>query len=395
MNLPKDRKDDYSKSAQKKRLDFLYQKSGFKIKHLADSAVDPRLTKGNIENFIGFSQVPVGVIGPLKIIGKYASGEYYVPLSTTEGALISSFNRGARVITLSGGANVAVVRDHIQRAPFFILKNLFQAQEFVEWVGNNFSMLQEVAESTTNNGKLLSYHPFIQGKVVYLRLNFSTGDAMGMNMITKASLEVCNFISSQFPVIRYSLESNMAVDKKPAHINSILGRGKTVSSEVIIKKKILSKYLHTTAIEIERTYHKQVIGGLLAGALGANGHYANGIAALFLACGQDLANISESCVGYTNAEALDGGDLYVSVNLPSLVAGTVGGGVSLPTQRECLEMLDCYGTGKSKKFAEIVAATALAGEISLAASIVAGDFVSAHEKYGRNKPKPDVSQVIT
>jgi hydroxymethylglutaryl-CoA reductase (NADPH) len=394
MNLPKDRKDDYSKSAQKKRLDFLHQKSGFKIRHLAEGTVDPQLTKGNIENFIGFSQVPVGAIGPLKINGKYASGEYYVPLSTTEGALISSFNRGARVITLSGGANVAVVRDHIQRAPFFILKNLFQAQEFVEWIGNNFSLLQEVAESTTNNGKLLSYHPFIQGKVVYLRLNFSTGDAMGMNMVTKASLEVCKFISSQFPVIRFSLESNMAVDKKPAHINSILGRGKTVSSEVIIKKKIISKYLHTTAIEIERTYHKQVIGGLLAGALGANGHYANGIAALFLACGQDLANISESCVGYTSAEAIDG-DLYVSVNLPSLVVGTVGGGVSLPTQRECLELLGCYGTGKSKKFAEIVAATALAGEISLAASIVAGDFVSAHEKYGRNKPKQDVSQVIT
>lgn len=392
MNLPKNRKDDYSEDAIKKRIEFLNSQNGHKVTQLSKSHIDPQLTKGNIENIIGFTQVPVGAIGPLKINGDYANGEYYVPLSTTEGALISSFNRGARVITQSGGANVIVVRDSIQRAPFFELENLFQARNFVDWVKKHFVLLQQIAQSTTNHGKLLSYHSFIQGKVVFLRLNFSTGDAMGMNMITKASHEICEYIAGNFPIKKYSLESNMAVDKKPAHINSILGRGKTVSSEVVIKKNILSKYLHITANQIESTYHKQVAGGNLAGALGVNGHYANGIAALFLACGQDLANISESCVGYTSVEAM-GEDLYVSVNLPSLVVGTVGGGVSLPTQKECLEIIGCYGTGKSKKFAEIVAATALAGEISLAASIVAGDFVAAHEKYGRNKPKQDVHQI--
>ncbi len=392
MNLPKNRKDDYSDDAIRKRIEFLHSLNGNKLTHITQSNVDPKLTKGNIENIIGFTQVPVGVIGPLKVNGEHAEGEFYVPLSTTEGALISSFNRGARVITLSGGANVAVVRDSIQRAPFFELENLLRAREFVKWIEKKFLWLQQIAQTTTNNGKLLSYHAFIQGKVVFLRFNFSTGDAMGMNMVTKATQEVCKYIAGHFPIVRYSLESNMAVDKKPAHINSILGRGKTVSSEVVVKKNILSKFLHTTAKEIEKSYHQQVLGGILAGALGANGHYANGIAALFLACGQDLANISESCVGYTSLEAIDG-DLYIAVNLPSLVVGTVGGGVSLPTQRECLEIMGCYGTGKSKKFAEIVAATALAGEISLAASIVAGDFVSAHEKYGRNKPQQDVPQV--
>jgi hydroxymethylglutaryl-CoA reductase (NADPH) len=392
MNLPKNRKDDYSEEAISRRIKYLHEYSGFEATQLTQSTIDPQLTKGNIENLIGFTQVPVGAIGPLKINGDHAKGEYYVPLSTTEGALISSFNRGARVITLSGGANVAIVRDSIQRAPFFELENLFKAREFIEWIGKQFVWLQQIAQSTTNNGKLLSYNAFMQGKIVFLRLNFSTGDAMGMNMITKATHEVCKYISGHFPIKHYSLESNMAVDKKPAHINSILGRGKTVSAEVVIKKNILSKFLHTSAQQIEKDYQRQVTGSFLAGTLGLNGHYANGIAAMFLACGQDLANISESCVGYSSVEAIDG-DLYVSVNLPSLVVGTVGGGVSLPTQRECLELIGCYGTGKSKKFAEIVAATALAGEISLEASIVAGDFVSAHEKYGRNKPKQDVPQI--
>ena len=392
MNLPKDRKDNYSQDAIHKRIKYLHEYSGFEPKQLPQSTIDPKLTKGNIENIIGFTQVPVGAIGPLKINGDHAKGDFYVPLSTTEGALIASFNRGARVISLSGGANVAVIRDSIQRAPFFELENLFRAREFMKWIGKQFVWLQQIAQSTTNNGKLLDYHAFLQGKVVFLRLNFSTGDAMGMNMITKATQEVCKYIAGHFPIVRYSLESNMAVDKKPAHINSILGRGKTVSAEVLVKKNILSKYLHTTAKEIEKAYHHQVTGSFLAGTLGVNGHYANGIAALFLACGQDLANISESCVGYSSLETI-GDDLYVSVNLPSLVVGTVGGGVSLPTQRECLEIMGCYGTGKSKKFAEIVAATALAGEISLEASIVAGDFVSAHEKYGRNKPKQDVPQI--
>jgi hydroxymethylglutaryl-CoA reductase (NADPH) len=309
-----------------------------------------------------------------------------VPLSTTEGALIASYNRGSRVITLSGGANVVVVNDSIQRAPFFELENVFKARDFVKWIEENFTFIKQVAESTTNHGKLLNFQSFIQGKIVFLRLNFSTGDAMGMNMISKASKEICDYIISGYPVVRYGLESNMAVDKKPAFLNSITGRGKTVTAEVVVKGDIISRFLHTTAREIDRAYRQQVMGAVLSGVLGMSAHLVNGISAIFLACGQDIANIIESAVGFTYCEA-EGDDLYVSVNLPSLVVGTVGGGVSLPTQRECLELISCYGSGKSRKFAEIVAATALAGEISLAASLVAGDFIDAHEKYGRNRPQ--------
>ncbi len=385
MKLPKDRDNNYSRSVMEQRASYLSELSNHPISHLTSGSVDPELTRGNIESIIGFAQVPVGVIGPLRINGEHASGDFYVPLSTTEGALISSYNRGARAISLSGGVNVVVTNDGIQRAPYFVLENVFKAKEFVGWIDKNFSILQGICAGTTNHGKLESFQSFLHGRTVYLRLHFSTGDAMGMNMVTKASCEICHYIVANFPVELYAIESNMAVDKKPAHINSIMGRGKTVTAEIFMKKAIISRFLRTTAKDIDDAYRRQVAGGQMAGIVGSNGHIANGLAAVFLACGQDLGNIAESCMGYIYTEAM-GDDLYISLKLPSLIIGTVGGGVSLPTQRECLEIIGCYGTGKAKKFAEVVTATLMAGEISLAASVVAGDFVSAHEKYGRNKP---------
>ena len=385
MKLPKDRDNDYSRNVIGQRTSFLSELSNYPISHLTSGSVDPELTRGNIESIIGFAQVPVGVIGPLRINGEHATGDFYIPLSTTEGALVASYNRGARAISLSGGVNVVVTDDGIQRAPYFVLENVFKAKEFVRWIDKNFSTLQEISARTTSHGKLESFQSFLHGKTVYLRLHFSTGDAMGMNMITRASHEICHYIIANFPIENYAIESNMAVDKKPSHINSIMGRGKTVTAEVFMKKAVIGRFLRTTAKGIDDAYRRQVAGGQMAGIVGSNGHIANGLAAIFLACGQDLANVAESCMGYIYTEVM-GDDLYVSLKLPSLIIGTVGGGVSLPTQRECLEIMGCYGTGKAKKFAEVVAATLMAGEISLAASVVAGDFVAAHEKYGRNKP---------
>ncbi|TVR29809.1 MAG: hydroxymethylglutaryl-CoA reductase [Spirochaetaceae bacterium] len=383
--LPKNRQNDYSREAIRGRIEKLSTLNGRPLKYLEQSAVDPELTKGNIENIIGFSQVPVGIIGPLAVNGSHARGEFYVPLSTTEGALVASYHRGARAITMSGGANVLLYRDMIQRAPLFVLENVFKAAEFIEWFDSNFDVLQKIAGDTTAHGALESYHSFIQGRIVFIRLNYSTGDAMGMNMATKATHEMCNYIDKNFAVERYVIESNLAVDKKPSAINTILGRGKSVTAEAFFTEKVLSRLLRTTATEIDLAYKRQVAGGLIGGVLGSSGHVANGLAAIFLACGQDMANLSESCVGHIYTE-VTGNDLYVSLNMPSLIIATIGGGVSLPTQKECLEIMDCYGDGKAGKFAEIVAATLLAGEISLAASLVAGDFVSAHEKYGRNRP---------
>jgi hydroxymethylglutaryl-CoA reductase (NADPH) len=384
--LPKNRKNDYSREAIRDRIEKLSGMNGSPLKYLEQSPVDPGLTRGNIENIIGFSQVPVGIMGPLAVNGIHARGEFFVPLSTTEGALVASYNRGARAITMSGGANVVVYRDMIQRAPYFVLADVFKAIEFLDWFDVSFKTFQKIAANTTSHGKLESYNPFMQGRIVLIRMNFSTGDAMGMNMITKASHEICKYIEHHFPVENCVLESNLAVDKKPSAVNTILGRGKSVTAEVLFTERVITRLLRTTSREIDLAYRRQVAGGQLGGVLGSNGHVANGLAAVFLACGQDMANISESCVGYIYTEAV-GNDLYVSLNMPSLIIGTVGGGVSLPTQKECLEIMDCHGDGKAGKFAEIVTATLLAGEISLAASLVAGDFVIAHEKYGRNRPE--------
>jgi hydroxymethylglutaryl-CoA reductase (NADPH) len=386
MGIPKVRENDYSRKGMQARAEFLSRLSGSGLKTLQSSAVDPASTKGNIENIIGFAQVPVGVIGPLRVNGEHAKGKFYVPLSTTEGALVASYNRGAMAVSLSGGVNVAVISDKIQRAPLFVLENVFKAKAFVAWVDSHFEKLREVASQTTNHGMLTGYKPFIHGCMVYLRLEFSTGDAMGMNMITLASHKICQYIEGQHPGIEYMIESNMAVDKKPSWINAVMGRGKTVTAEVLFPERVLSRVLKTTARDIDLAYHRQATGGQMAGILGSNGHVANGVAALFLACGQDLGNVSESCTGMIHTETR-GKDLYVSLHLPSLIVGTVGGGTSLPTQRECLEIMGCYGEGKVMKFAEIAAAAIMAGEISLAAAVVAGDFVTAHEKYGRNRPK--------
>lgn len=383
--IPKDPRNNYTREIIKKRLDFLSHLIDKPVTAIGAYSIDPQLTRGNIENLTGFVQVPIGLIGPLKINGENAAGDYIIPMATTEGALIASYNRGAAIISLAGGTNVVSLQDNIQRAPYFIFKDIKTAKKFLDWLEQNFPVIKQIAESTTQYGKLHDYRAYLVGNMVFVRLEYTSGDAMGMNMITKATYEVCNYITDNFEIDHYIIESNMAVDKKPAHINMILGRGKGVSADVLINKRIIQRFLGCTPKAIESVHKRGSIGNTIAGVIGGSFHFANGIAAIFLACGQDMANVSESCVGVNQMEVRQG-DLYVSIYLPSLVIATVGGGTSLPTQRECLEIIGCYGEGKVNKFTEIIAAALLAGEISLAGSIAAGDFTQAHEKYGRNHP---------
>jgi len=384
--LPKDSRDDHSRAIIAKRQDHLSQVADVTFDAVGGSTIDPQLTRGNIENLIGFAQVPMGVVGPLRIDGEHAKGDFFVPMATTEGALVASYNRGARVLTLSGGVRVVSTRDTIQRAPYFVLRDIKRAKAFTLWLRAHFDELHSIVAKSTRHGKLQDFSTYLIGRSVYVRFEYSTGDAMGMNMITKATQDVCRYIASQFEVVKWVIESNMAVDKKPAQIHMVLGRGKSVSAEALIPAQILRRFLGTTAAELASNIRSQMIGNAIAGVIGCTYQFANGVSAIFLACGQDLANISESAIGAVNFED-QAGDLYVSAYLPSIVVGTVGGGTGLPTQREALRIMDCQGAGKACKFAEIVAATLLAGEISLAAAVAAGDFVSAHEKYGRNRPE--------
>ena len=344
----------------------------------------------NIENPIGAVQIPLGIAGPLKIEGDYAKGEYFIPLATTEGALVAGVNRGCKAITLSGGAKAKILYDGMTRAPLFWTPDVETAIELVNWVKENFNEIKREAESTTRYGKLERIEPYIMGNNVWLRFIYKTGDAMGMNMVTIATDKACKYIMKNFPKqIKYiALSGNMCTDKKPALINMLHGRGKTIVAEAIVKRDVVEEVLKTTPEDIvEVNIRKNLLGSARAGSLSFNAHYANIIAAIFIATGQDAAQVVESSMGYTWAE-MRNNDLYISVTLPSLEVGTVGGGTHLPTQREALEILGVFGGGdppgvNAKKFAEIVASAVLAGELNLLAALAAGHLAEAHLRLGR------------
>ncbi len=372
---------------------YLEKKYGVSLSAIGSTIIDFEELKGrNIENPIGAAQIPIGVAGPLKINGEHAVGEYYVPLATTEGALVASVSRGCKAITLSGGAHAYVLSDHMTRAPLFRLPNAARAIEFIDWIKENFDRIKEVAESGTRHGRLIDITPFMIGNNVWLRFKFKTGDAMGMNMVTIATDRACRYIIENFTdADLIALSGNMCTDKKPTYINILMGRGKTVVAEAVLKKDVVENTLKTTVDEmINVNIRKNMLGTSYAGGLGANAHAANIVAAIFIATGQDVAQVVESSIAYTWMEKTGEGDLYASVTLPSLEVGTVGGGTRLPTQFEALKLLGVAGSGdppgsNAVKFAEIVASTVLAGEINLVAAIAAGHLARAHERLGRGK----------
>ncbi|MFP3346396.1 MAG: hydroxymethylglutaryl-CoA reductase (NADPH) [Sulfolobaceae archaeon] len=344
----------------------------------------------NAENVIGAVQVPMGVIGPLRVNGDYARGEFYVPLATSEGALIASVNRGAKAVTLSGGTRVKIIFDGMARAPVFKLDSIIDVVDFIDWVKRHYEDLKHIAESTTSHGKLISVEPYVLGNNVWLRFIYDTGDAMGMNMATIATEKVCEYIEENFGRARcLAVSGNMCSDKKQSIVNSLHGRGKTVVAEALIPNDIITKVLKSDKNLIhEVNLRKNWAGGARAGTFFQyNAHFANIIAAIFLATGQDMAQVVESSSGYTWTEVRENG-IYISVTLTSLEVGTVGGGTRLPTQREALSIMGVYGSGNppgsnAKKFAEIIASTVLAGELNLLSALANKELGKAHLKLGR------------
>ena len=385
IRIPRDKTNDYSDEWAAKRREFIKAKTGADLKHTGQYSIDPKGLPGNIENFIGVLQMPVGIAGPIRINGEAAQGDFYIPLATTEGTLVASYSRGMRVINECGGVKTTVVEQFMQRAPAFIFDDAREAREFGQWVKDNFAGIKKAAETTTSIGKLIHIQQWNVSKTLYLRFNFTTGDAAGQNMVGKATFVACEWISKQVPGCRYLLSGNMDTDKKHSHLNTLHTRGKRVIAEVVVKKEVLKSIMKVDTRTLAKATVMANTGAMLAGAAYNGPHSANGIASIFAATGQDEANVVESHAGLLSTELLDNDDFYMSVTLPSLICATYGGGTGLPTQRECLEILGCYGTGKANKFAEIVAATVLAGDISLASAVIAGDWVSSHDQMGRNK----------
>ncbi|MEP1447411.1 MAG: hydroxymethylglutaryl-CoA reductase [Paraglaciecola sp.] len=384
--IPRNTMNDHSHEWAEKRRQFLTEKTGATLDNTGHYSVDPGQLPGNVENFIGVVQLPVGIAGPIQINGEHANGLFYVPLATTEGTLVASYSRGMRVINECGGVKTTVVEQFMQRAPAFIFADAREAREFGHWVTEHFHEIKAAAEVTTSIGQLEHIQQWSVSKTKYLRFNYTTGDAAGQNMVGKATLAACEWITANYPhECEYLLSGNMDTDKKHSHLNVLHSRGKRVIAEVVLKKSVLKKIMKVDTKTLARATVLANTGAMMAGAAYNGPHSANGIASLFIATGQDEANVVESHAGLLAHELLDNGDIYMSVTLPSLIVATYGGGTGLPTQKECLELLGCYGQGKANKLAEIVAATVLAGDISLGCAVIGGHWVSSHDKLGRNR----------
>ncbi len=386
--LPYSKINDYTEEQAAQRRATVTSAKGIHFKHLSQYSFSPEVVAGNIENFAGVAQIPIGFAGPLLINGEQAKGEYYVPLATTEGTLVASYNRGMKIARLAGGITTTVVDDAMNRAPVFIFKNALLARNFGEWINKNFQQIKAKTEETTRVGKLLNIEQYPVGKMRWLRFNYSTGDAAGQNMVTKATRNATEWILAQDleGLENFSLAAGLDTDKKHSLLNALSTRGKKVVAEITLPKALMEEVLHISAKKLYYLRRLSGMGAVLSGSVNNGAHSSNGITAMFIATGQDVANVAESSSAYYFGEILENGDYYYSITIPALIVATYGGGTGLPTQRECLEMMDCYGTGKVKKLAEIMAAVVLCGELSLGAAVAADEWVSSHEQYGRNRP---------
>ena len=377
----------FGEEEKQARLKFLEERCGFNPEYIrGDKQIqDPRYYKGNIENFIGLTQVPTGLAGPLLINGTVAQGDYYIPLATTEGALVASYNRGAKATRLSGGVTSVCTTEGVQRTPVWKFKSLPEVGQFIFWLLQQTEQLKNIVAEHSRHAQLQELKLNMEGNHVLSIFEYTCGEAAGQNMITICTDAICRYIIQHTPIQPESwyVESNYSGDKKATAVSFSSVRGKKVTSEAVIKKAVVEDVLKSTPEDIAAYWQTSVVAASQSGSIGLQGHVANGLTALFLACGQDVACVSEAYVGITRIEVNRDGDLYITVTLPSLVVGTVGGGTALPTQNECLRILECNGKGSARKFAEICGAVALAGELSIAAALASGQFSNAHKLYRR------------
>lgn len=418
-------------SSAQKRREFLEKELGIKLDNIGSFSFTEDQTAGrNIENLIGAAQIPLGVAGPLRIhssvILRESSTEgsltnvsptfvgdsslaslrgrsglvarndkmgkdYYIPLATTEGALVASVSRGCKTVTQSGGVSVYIEQVGITRGPVFKVNNIKEGLRTKEWIDNHIQELADATEQTSHHLTLKKIDCRLVGRNLFARFYYDTQDAMGMNMATIATQQAANLIEKKTGAKCVSISGNFCIDKKPAWLNFISGRGKRVWAEIVLNKTLVRQTLKTTPQKIaEVVYRKCLLGSIMSGSLGFNAHFANIIAANFAATGQDLAHIGESSLGITTAEVLENGDLYFSIYLPSLVVGTVGGGTHLPTQQEALKTMKVSSV---LEYAQVLGGAVLAGELSLIASLAEGSLAKAHKKLGR-KGKIDKMRTI-
>ncbi len=368
------------------------ERTGAALRSLSHAVFTADDVRGNVENVIGAAQLPVGVAGPLVVNGEHARGVFYVPFATTEGTLVATYLHGMRAVAKAGGVNACVVGDQLDISPVFVTRDMASARAVAEWTQEHVLDLREAAESTTRHGRLIDIHAHVLGRETLVQFAFSTGDAMGMNMVNIAVARAAQLIADTLGVERWYLLSNYSSDKKPAAINLHRAYGKEVLADVRIPGYVVRNFLGATAEQIVDYVRSAQQASMHTGMLGFNAHFANGLAAIYIACGQDAAQVVNASIGFVTGDVVGDGDLYASVRLPNIVVGTVGGGTGLPTQRECLALLDCAGEGRARKFAEIVGATLLCGELGIGSALANGRFAKAHEAHRRLTAPPNRTQ---
>ena len=370
----------YANEDTDKRLDWLSDKIGFNYD--TDLSTTPEDLKGIIENHIGFMKIPMAVAGPLKIEGKYANGEYYVPICTLEGTLALSMTRGMIATHRCDGIRVSHIKQELSRAPVFTFDNLNKSADFMSWIDKNFKEIKSVAESTTNHGKLLRIDQYPIQNYVILDFILDTGNAAGQNMVTLAAKTSCDYIKEKTGA-EFFFESGFNSDKKASARNMIMGRGHSVIAETTISNSVIRSILD---VDISNLKKYQEIGPTttrLAGTEGCHLHISNALTAIYLATGQDTACVAENSIGHYQIEPQEN-DVKFRLTLPSMTIGTVGGGTRLSPQQQNLKLLGCdTGDTAARKLAEIICASALALEISLFSALASHTFTRAHMKYGR------------
>lgn len=366
--------------------------SGMSMENIKNELLDPdtftrsELFKDNIENFIGTVKVPVGIAGPLRVNGLHANGDYYIPLATTEAALVASISRGISCINQCGGATAAVILEGVSRDPTLVFRNLTEIGQFMAWAVPNFETFKAEAEKTTRFGKLIDMKYTLEGNYVHIKCLYTTGDASGQNIVTIATEAILDYIVANSPIkpASHFLEGGMSGDKKANHLTMATCRGKRVIAEVILAPDVIESTLHATPEQLIKSSSIGSAGLLLTGSIGQSCHFANAITAMSIALGQDPACASESHIGIARGTLLEDRSVHLTVTLPNMLVATVGGGTKLPSQKACLDLMGLAGNGKGNALAEVMACVCIAGEISLGAAIVSGDFAKAHKILARD-----------
>lgn len=386
--IPRNRADDYAEAIVRERRDWAGKQAKADLSALGGGWADPRLFRGNIENMIGTVQIPVGLAGPFAIKGEAIEAPVFVPLATTEGALVASYSRGMKAISASGGARTRVVSAALTSGVSFLFDDQSAAHAFAAWLGRQETELRRLAEATTRHGRLLAVEPRALGRRVLVNFVYDTADALGINMATAASAAASDWImqAAQPRPKSCNLPGGLQGEKWANALDFIRGRGRRVAADAVITRDVLNAQLHAEASAMQDAWLTMTLAKTQAAGLGMSFHAANGATALMLATGQDLAYVA-AFSAIALMEARQNGDLYLSIDIPTLGVGTVGGGTGLPGPSACLAIMGCAGAGRANRLAEIIAATCLAGEASTVAAIVSGEFLAAHESLGRNRPR--------